>query len=215
MEKSEVQVSKEHYFKQYDDTKRFISYYYQIDSVLKTKPEKVLEIGIGNKTVSDYLKKIKIDVTTCDFAKDLEPDVLADVRNLPFKDNSFDTVMICEVLEHLPFEDFEKALSELHRVTKNKVILSIPYSCAYFEMIVNVSIPFFRKLIPFSVRLPYFFRKIEINEKNQEHYWEMGRKNYSKRKIRGILKKYFNLEKEFQPILNSYHYFFQLNKKKD
>lgn len=40
----------------------------------------------------------------------------------------------------------------------------------------------------------------------------MGRRGYSKNKIRKILKKYFKIKDEFQPILNSYHYFFVLTK---
>ncbi len=210
--KSPIQVEKSHYFTRYDTVERFISYFYQIDSVIKTKTESILEIGIGNKTVSNYLKEAGYKITTCDFDAELNPDVVADIRTLPFPNNSFDTVMACEILEHLPFSDFETSLKELKRVAKKNVIISVPYACAYLESIVKFSIPFFHNQFHISFKLPYFFLKIEINEKNKEHYWELGSKNCSKKAIRKILQSHFMISQEFHPLLNSYHYFFILNK---
>ena len=56
IKKHKTQVDKDFYCKQYDDLGRFISYYYQIKLALDLNVEKFLEIGIGNKTVSSYLK---------------------------------------------------------------------------------------------------------------------------------------------------------------
>jgi ubiquinone/menaquinone biosynthesis C-methylase UbiE len=47
-----------------------------------------------------------------------------DAQNLPFKDSSFDFVMCCETLEHLP--DDIKALNEIIRVCKRYILLSVP-----------------------------------------------------------------------------------------
>jgi ubiquinone/menaquinone biosynthesis C-methylase UbiE len=44
---------------------------------------------------------------------------------LPYPDNSFDQVLCLEVLEHVP--DPDRALSELIRVSKQQVILSVPH----------------------------------------------------------------------------------------
>ena len=44
--------------------------------------------------------------------------------NLPYKDNSFDTVILSDVIEHI--KDWEKALDEAIRVSKNKVIITVP-----------------------------------------------------------------------------------------
>lgn len=208
--KNKLQVDRDHYFHNYDSMERFISYFCQIDAIIKTNPESVLEIGIGNKTVANYLKERGINLTTCDFDKELNPDKVGDIRNLPFEDKSFDTVMACEVLEHIPFSDFEKSLKELRRVSKKNVIISLPYSCMYFENIFKIAVPFFNKKFRFSMRMPYFFIKIKLNSKNKEHYWEIGRKKYSKNKIQAVIKKYFSIKKEFHPDLNSNHYFFFL-----
>lgn len=211
--KFNIQVPTNHYFDKYDDLKRFISYFYQADIIKRLKPDKVLEIGIGNKTTSNYLKQYGIKIDTCDFDKTLQPDYLADIRDLPFEDNSYDVVLACEVLEHIPFKDLNKALTELYRVSKKYIVLSIPYSSAGFEFI--ISFPFLNRLFkkPFLnlfIRIPYFFRKIEFSG---EHYWEMGRKGYPKRKIKRLLKNHFNIIREIRPILNHYHHFFVLEKK--
>ena len=75
----------------------------------------MLEIGVGNRTVSNYLKENGVDITTFDFDKELKPDIVGDVRDMKgIKENSFDVIMACEVLEHIPFDDVEYALKELH-----------------------------------------------------------------------------------------------------
>lgn len=52
--------------------------------------------------------------------------VVADIRNLPFPNNHVDTVMACDCLEHIPWEDVPKAVSEARRVAKEKVLITLP-----------------------------------------------------------------------------------------
>lgn len=208
-----VQVNKEHYFKNYDTLPRFISYFYQVDLVKKLEPKKILEIGVGNKTVSNYLKNRGYDITTCDFDKDLKPDIIADIRNLPFKKNSYDLITAYEILEHIPYKDAKKCLKSLSEISKKYVIVSLPYSSIYFEFILRFPLikKIFKKFsLNFFFRIPLFFKKIEFKG---EHYWEIGRRGYSLNKIRKEIKKYFKIEKEVRPILNDYHYFFVLKSK--
>jgi len=204
-----MDVSKKHYSENYDSLKRFIAYFYQIDFVIKMNPSTVLEIGIGNKTVSDYLKKTGISVTTCDIDKKLEPDIVADIRNLPLKDNSYDTVFACQVLEHIPFDDFEKSLLELKRVSGKNVIISIPFTHYYLESFLKIVFPFFERQIHFSIGLPFLKKKLT---NKAEHYWEMGTRRYPKKKIKKIITKHFKIIKEFKPIFNINRYFFILKK---
>lgn len=49
-----------------------------------------------------------------------------DIAALPFESESFDLVTCLEVLEHLPSGVFEKALSELQRVAKKYIMISVP-----------------------------------------------------------------------------------------
>jgi SAM-dependent methyltransferase len=97
-----IQVSQNHYYSDYDSIDRFISYFYQTDLIKTLQPQSILEVGVGNKTLTNYLKQYGYSVTTCDFDKKLAPDYVADIRALPFEDASFDAVLAFEVLEHLP-----------------------------------------------------------------------------------------------------------------
>ncbi len=176
-----------------------------------------MEIGVGNKVVSNFLKGLGLKVITCDLNPELKPDIVADIRNLPFDDNSFDAVVAFEVLEHLPFEYFEKSLKEINRVTKKSAIISLPYACVSLEGLLKVRFNLGKKKIRKSFYCPLkvarFLKEIKIEE-NKEHYWEMGAKGYSKKKIRNIIKKHFKIIEEFSAELNPYHYFFILEANK-
>jgi hypothetical protein len=87
--------------------------------------DRLLEIGIGNGSLTDALRRRRLNVVTADFDQALRPDVVADVRALPFEDDSFAGVLAFEVLEHLPWDDLPKALSELRRVAPWSVV-SVP-----------------------------------------------------------------------------------------
>lgn len=51
---------------------------------------------------------------------------LGSIYELPFPDNSFALVICADLLEHL--DDPERAVRELVRVSKNQVILTVPYA---------------------------------------------------------------------------------------
>lgn len=214
--RSDIQVKKDHYFQEYDSIDRFISYFYQVDLVKSLDVSSLLEIGVGNRTVSNYFKEHGYTLTTCDIDPDLDPDYVADIRSLPFEDNSFDAVLAYEVLEHIPWEEVPAALKELQRVSRRFVLLSVPYSCAAFE--ITVYFPLIKRILnkPFVnllfLRLPYFFRKMHFDG---EHYWEMGRKGTTLSVVRKLLEKCFTIQKEVRPILKPIHYFFVLQKNSD
>ena len=52
--------------------------------------------------------------------------VLADAAHLPFKERSFDVVIACEIIEHLPTELGLSMLFHCERTAREKVILSTP-----------------------------------------------------------------------------------------
>jgi ubiquinone/menaquinone biosynthesis C-methylase UbiE len=63
---------------------------------------------------------------TVDVNRKHRPDVVASILCLPFRDGCFETVSAFEVIEHV--ENDELALQELKRVSRNKVVLSVPNS---------------------------------------------------------------------------------------
>jgi len=189
----------------YDSVNRWVSYWHQINEVLDLNPKKVLEIGIGNKTTSNYLKNWGIEVTTLDANEGLKPDVVSDVLRMPLNNDSFDVILCAEVLEHLPFEKFEEALKELKRVTKRYLVLSLPH----FGPAVKISFkfPFIEeRKLAFKLFLPF------EHKYNGDHYWEIGKRGYSEGRIKKAISKYFTIKKDFIPFENQYHHFFILEK---
>lgn len=172
MSEDEIQVSKEHYFNStYDSKRRFCSYWHQIDEVRKLNPSSILEVGIGNGLVSDHLKKHGYSITTVDIDSDLNPDVVASIQDLPFKNGKFEVVMAYEVLEHLPFEEFSVAMQELKRVAQNYILISLPdRNRAYRFQIQLPKIGDIKFLIP----IPTFIKS--EHKFDGEHYWEIGKK---------------------------------------
>jgi ubiquinone/menaquinone biosynthesis C-methylase UbiE len=63
---------------------------------------------------------------TVDVHKKHRPDVVASILRLPFRDGCFETVSAFEVIEHV--ENDELALQELKRVSRSRVVLSVPNS---------------------------------------------------------------------------------------
>lgn len=69
------------------------------------------------------------DVTTLDQAPlDLPGYVRGDGRRLPFPDASFDVVISCDVLEHVPAPDRPAFLGELLRVARQGLALTAPFA---------------------------------------------------------------------------------------
>lgn len=92
----------------------------------------VLDIGCADRWIEKYLPKeckyIGFDYPAT--GRDLygaKPDVFGDAASLPFADNSMDTVVLLEVLEHVRHP--EKTLSEIERVLKpgGILLLSMPF----------------------------------------------------------------------------------------
>ncbi|MDD5148500.1 MAG: class I SAM-dependent methyltransferase [Candidatus ainarchaeum sp.] len=56
--------------------------------------------------------------------------VHASAEAIPFREGSFDFVLCSEVLEHVP--DWKKALKELKRISRKKIVITIPLEKAWF-----------------------------------------------------------------------------------
>ncbi len=111
-----------------------------LDTVLREariiSPKSLLEAGCGEGFILERLykanigqKRVGIDYSdsALALAKQERPHLdirKGDILNIPYRDDTFDLVVCCEVLEHLGSP--ERALSELHRVTKQYVLLSVP-----------------------------------------------------------------------------------------
>lgn len=195
----------------YDTLRRFISYYYQINFITDLKPKNILEVGIGNKTLVNYLKEHNVSIQTCDLDKDLSPDYVGDIRSMPIESEAFDVVCAFQIIEHIPFEEVEKALDELARVSKKYVIISVPYTAVHFEMQIRSTITY-RLFGKDKISIFFALEKLSRFWKyDGQHYWEMGKRNYPRKMIRNLLKSKFKILKEKRIDLG-YQYFFVLEK---
>jgi ubiquinone/menaquinone biosynthesis C-methylase UbiE len=102
----------------------------------RVAPESVLEVGCGEGRLATHLlangraRPNRFVVSDQDLGaldRDLDPlleTCRASIERLPFEDRSFDLVVCCEVLEHLP--DPARGLAEVARVARRAVIVSTP-----------------------------------------------------------------------------------------
>ena len=86
----------------------------------KDGQDKKLNLGCGNKRISGY---VNVDVI-----QNENVDEVFDMKEIPYKDNSIAAISSEHSLEHLSFEDAEKALREFFRVLKpgGELLLYIP-----------------------------------------------------------------------------------------
>lgn len=89
----------------------------------------VLELGAGRKRRrGTFRPPSHVSSWICaDRSPDAEPDVRADVRDLPFRSAVFDTTVCLEVLEYVP--EPARALRELARVLRpgGLLVVSVPF----------------------------------------------------------------------------------------
>jgi hypothetical protein len=190
----------------YDDKSRWVSYWYQIREILNFNPRKVLVIGKGNGLVSDYLKLCGVEATTLDIDESLKPDVVSSVLNMPFSDNFFDVVLCAQVLEHLPYNDFPKALSEIKRVIKLGAVISLPHFGPAIKFLLKIPL---LPEIKFLLKIPY--PKKHLFKK--EHFWEIGEWGFPAGRIKREFKKAgFSIAKDFVVFEKPLHHFFVLKK---
>jgi SAM-dependent methyltransferase len=101
------------------------------EEMIPTDVSLILDVGCGDGAITDRLAE-SWEVTGVDSS----PAALQHVRTtavhasaaaLPFADGSFDLVLSSEMLEHMTDEDYAGALSEMRRVTRRYLLLSVPY----------------------------------------------------------------------------------------
>jgi ubiquinone/menaquinone biosynthesis C-methylase UbiE len=80
-----------------------------------------LDVATGGGHVARRLRETGTNVVTVDSAPGMEPDVVSRGEDLSFADRSYD-VVACRVAAH-HFEDVEKAVSEMARVSRDRVIV--------------------------------------------------------------------------------------------
>jgi len=205
-----IQVDKQHYFtNEYLSRDRFIVLQEQLKICLESGGNSFLEIGPGPGFLTQLLRHLGKTVTTLDYDHALTPDIVASVLAIPSPADTFDAVVAFQVLEHLPFINLTTALSEMNRVSRKKVIFSVPDHEGLQLLSNEIKLTLFgRPLISYRGFLPIY--KGISNPK--EHYWELGCAGVTEEKVlRSVDSAELICLKSYLPW--SYFHFFECSKK--
>lgn len=122
-------IEKDYYsFTRYNSIARMITYWYQIREALEGAPMTALEVGVGSGLVASYLKHCGVALSTLDINEELKPDIVGNVLSVQnaLIGQTFDLVLCCRVLHHLPYTDFIPAVEQLLAVTNKRLVVTLP-----------------------------------------------------------------------------------------
>ncbi len=217
------QVGIDHYRWTYFTRGRFLLYQKSIEFLSSIKFNSVLEIGPGPGVLVNILKFLGKEVLTIDFDFSLKPDIVGDVRKIPIKNKTFDLIIANQILEHIPYNNFLEVLSAFSNISRKYVLLSLPYNQHHVEFFLNLKIikylyfrGLFNKLISKVFPIHFYFgisKFLSKFPKHDEHYWEIGYKEYPLNKIRNDLLLNFEILREERVTLAPYYYIFLLKTK--
>lgn len=120
------------YLKNPDELRRFSA----LAELIPSGVQSLLDVGCGNGAFLKVLEKAghptvlmglersskAIEMSLCNTKIEL-----GSCDTLPFDAHHFDVVSACEVIEHLPYGVFETTLSELSRVARSYLLISVPF----------------------------------------------------------------------------------------
>lgn len=130
---------------------------------------KVLNIGSGGEimnVINANLQNQDIEVLASDIDEDRKPDIVDDIVNTKLTKNSFDYIIMAEVLEHV--KEPKLAVENLHKVLKKNggCFISTPYLFPTHD----APYDFFRYT---EYGLKHLFSKFEIVDfKGKTSWWE-------------------------------------------
>lgn len=162
------------------------SFIYQVKKLKSVST--VLEVGAGSGADLLELNKLSYKVTFSDFStvaiKNINKrdprlkTIKCDARHLSFNSDSFDLVYCLGLLEHFSYQDRQKIISELFRVSKKYILIDVPQSSTLTSLV--------KKLLmiigkwKYGDEIEFSYRKLncEVNEtikKNKSVYSVYGR----------------------------------------
>lgn len=146
---------------------------YIISNLGNDKSVSIADVGCGCGYVLKQMKSRGYEnLTGVDLVeKSLYPDiniVCGNIEQLPFEDNQFDVVVCSHTLEHVL--DLPKAISELKRIAKHKLIITVPKQ-RYYKYTFDLHIHFFPQI---SYLLKYINEPMsKLSYKNVKGDWSV------------------------------------------
>lgn len=208
------QVNAEAYEKHAFHPLRIESITEQLRQICYSDCTNILEVGVGRGLLKHFLEPFPhIQHTSIDIAKDLYPDVIGSVTEMPFPNDQFDMVICGQVLERLPFYHFHKALSEIHRVSSRKALLSLPDKRRHFGLGICIARWGWKIYEWNPARMKYSLKPFKFDG---QHYWEVGCKGSLGNDIDHCVRRVgFVIEKKYRLLKHDWHCFFLLDASKN
>lgn len=101
---------------------------------IPTDVRAILEIGSGDGLIINSLHEVGYDPVALDISWNAvvriintKKRVQGNATHLPFISHSFDLVLSCELLEHIPNSQFSRVLHEIEEVARKYIIITVPY----------------------------------------------------------------------------------------
>jgi 2-polyprenyl-3-methyl-5-hydroxy-6-metoxy-1,4-benzoquinol methylase len=118
----------------------------------KHDPKRILDLGYGSGEITNYLQKrgynitgLDISESNCEAAKTSYPDCdfrVYDGLKLPFEENFFDTVILNDVFEHIPYSHMDKLIENIKEVVEPGGIIYISATNRYELVEPHTLVPF-------------------------------------------------------------------------
>lgn len=123
----------------------------------------ILEIGSGSLGIAPYLGRsvTGLDIDFSGPNSDLLTKVYGSALDVPFANSSFDTVLLVDVLEHIPADKRMTALKEATRVARKLLVIAVPEGplsqqedrqlANYYKSIYHKEFPFYKQHLIFGL----------------------------------------------------------------
>lgn len=199
--------------------------YSTISKLLKEKVDtaKILEVGPGGKLTASVLKGLGFNYLTLDAQEDVSPDICCDIKEFKGSDyeNQFNLIAAFQILEHIPYENAIKALSEFKSASSEYIFISVPYHHRWLKLDMKAGHKsFIGKALKRMSTLKIFERPNTPNRKYREefisrypyavHFWEIGRGGLSLKKFIADVESRVGVKlvDSFPNEIHPYHYYF-------
>lgn len=125
------------------------------------KEKTILDVGCGTGNIAALLaKQFALEVQGIDIktpAQSIIPFRLFNGKTIPFQDNSFDLVMLIDVLHHIKGRpNRQQLLKECLRVAKRSIIIKDHYYSNFFQNCYLKLVDFFSN-VPLGIYTPFEF----------------------------------------------------------
>lgn len=178
----------------------FVNAFHQYEDVVAhTDGKRILVIGPGQGLEVAVFRSQGYDVTSYDIDAEIGADFIGSVHDMKcFAAKSFDVVIASHVLEHMSFALFDAGLREIARVGRYALIY-LPYAGRHVELGLVWRQAYQEKR--FVLNVPPFWRKpslVEPRFAGGQHFWEVGVRGCSVRKIRSSIQTHFDVLAAYQ-----------------